>query len=80
METTLAVLMVLGIFVGIPAIIGFSIAGVYVLSDRRARRAERAQSVAEAIAAAEDMVAETQREQAAQATADQKTKEPVKTR
>ena len=41
METTLAILMVLGIFVGIPAIIGFAIAGVYILTDRRALRAER---------------------------------------
>ena len=35
METTLAILMVLGIFVGIPAAIGFAIAGVYVLGTRR---------------------------------------------
>ena len=48
METTLAVLMVLGIFVGIPAIIGFTIAGVYSLADHRARRAERAKAVAKA--------------------------------
>ena len=73
METTLAVLMVLGIFVGIPAIIGFTIAGMYILSNRRARRTERAQSVAEAIAAAEDMVAEAQREQPVETVGHQKT-------
>lgn len=31
METTLAILMVLGIFVGIPAIVGFAIAGIAIL-------------------------------------------------
>jgi len=45
METTLAILMVLGIFVGIPALIGFAIAGTYMLSDRRVRRAQRAKAV-----------------------------------
>ncbi len=47
METTLAILMVLGIFVGIPALIGFAIAGTYMRSDRRVRRAERAEAVKE---------------------------------
>ena len=47
METTLAILMVLGIFIGIPAVIGFTIAGVYILSSRRAVRAERARTVVE---------------------------------
>ena len=41
METTLAILMVLGIFVGIPAVVGFTIAGIYALGRRRALRAER---------------------------------------
>ena len=48
MEMTLAILIVLGIFVGIPAVVGFAIAGVYMMSDRRARRAERAKAVAKA--------------------------------
>jgi len=47
METTLAILMVLGIFVGIPAVIGSSIAGIYILSARRAVRAERTKAVEE---------------------------------
>ena len=55
METTLAVLMVLGIFVGIPAIIGFAIAGVYILVGRRAKRAERAQTLEGAVRAAEEL-------------------------
>jgi hypothetical protein len=46
MELTLAILIVLGIFIGIPAVVGFAIAGVYLLSDRRARRSERAETVA----------------------------------
>lgn len=45
MEMTLAILMVLGIFVGIPAIIGFAVAGVYVLAGRRTLRAERQATV-----------------------------------
>ena len=47
METALAILMVLGIFVGIPAVIGFTIAGIFIFSDRRARRAERAKALGE---------------------------------
>lgn len=48
MEMTLAILIVLGIFVGIPAVVGFAIAGVYIMSDRRVRRAERAKALAKA--------------------------------
>ncbi len=39
MEMTLAVLMVLGIFVGIPALIGFAIAGAYTLKVHRVVKA-----------------------------------------
>ncbi len=45
MELTLAILMVLGIFVGIPAIIGFTIAGGYLLVDRRAQKTKRTKAV-----------------------------------
>ena len=48
METTLAILMVLGIFIGIPAIIGFAVAGVYMLSARRVRHANHARVLGEA--------------------------------
>jgi flagellar biosynthesis component FlhA len=41
MATTLAILMVLGIFVGIPAVIGFTLAGIYVLAGRRAQKTEQ---------------------------------------
>lgn len=54
MELTLAILMVLGIFVGVPALIGFSIAGVYLMSDQRVRRAKRAKAAEEAKARVEE--------------------------
>jgi len=46
-ETVVAMLMVLGIFVGIPAVIGFAIAGVYVAAARRTDRAQRARLLGE---------------------------------
>ncbi len=70
METTLAILMVLGIFVGIPALIGFTIAGVYILSNRRVRRAERAKTV--------EAVAKALKEQPAEAVVKKVTKKRVK--
>lgn len=39
METVLAILMALGIFVGIPAVIGFTIVGTFALIEHRAKRA-----------------------------------------
>ncbi len=51
METTLAILMALGIYVGIPVIIGLTIGGAFVTADRRARKAEQARAVKEAEAA-----------------------------
>ena len=41
MEITLAILMALGIFVGIPLLIGLFIAGLYVKSDRKLLRKQR---------------------------------------
>ncbi len=38
MEMTLAILMVLGIFVGIPAVIGFAIVGTYALVNQKAKQ------------------------------------------
>ena len=52
MELTVAILMVLGIFIGIPAVIGFAIAGLYIRSDRQARRAARANALGKATAKA----------------------------
>lgn len=40
MELALSILMVLGIFVGIPAVIGLTIAGIYIQKDRRIRSTE----------------------------------------
>ena len=42
MELFLGILQGIGIFLVFPLIVAFSIAGVYILTDRRARRAERA--------------------------------------
>lgn len=48
MELALAIMMVLGIFVAIPAAIGFVIVGVFVLNTRRIRKAECAKAVEKA--------------------------------
>ena len=48
MEMTLAILMVLGIFVGIPAVIGFAIAGTYVLRQHRTVKVEHTKALGEA--------------------------------
>jgi len=55
METLLAILMVLGIYLVLPTILGFAIGGIYILSDRRAKRAERAKAAAEAEVEAEGL-------------------------
>ena len=47
MGTTLAILMVLGIFIGIPAVIGFAIAGMFVLKDRRVRATKSTKALEE---------------------------------
>ncbi len=67
METILAILMVLGIFIGIPAVIGFTIVWLYILSDRRTRRAERAKAV--------ESITEAQPEQPAEAVAEKSKRE-----
>jgi flagellar biosynthesis component FlhA len=59
METGLAILMVLGIFVGIPALVGIAIGGMYLMSNRRIRRAERARALAQAEAIAQEVPKET---------------------
>jgi hypothetical protein len=41
METILAILMALGIFVAVPAAIGFGLVGAYILRERRAQKALR---------------------------------------
>ncbi len=40
MTTTLAVLTVLGIFVGIPALVGLAIAAAYIKADGKAHQAQ----------------------------------------
>ncbi len=46
METFLAILMELGLYVGLPVAIAFAVGGVVVLSSRRATRTRRARSAA----------------------------------
>jgi len=69
METALAILMVLGIFVGVPALIGFATAGVYILSDRRVRKAKAAKAL--------EAVTEVPGVQPAETPAEEPTREPV---
>ena len=58
METFLAVLLALGIYVVIPILIGLSICTAAILYDRRHHKVEKTQAVEEA----EKMVSETPRE------------------
>lgn len=69
MELALAILMVLGIFVGIPAVIGFAIAGTYILRDRQAQKAKTAKAL--------EAVAEAPGAQPAEAPSQEPTREPV---
>lgn len=78
METTLAIMMVLGIFVGIPAVIGLAIGGAFVVADRRARRAEQTEARERAVAAAEKVVTGAKLQEVAGAVAHQKTRETTK--
>ena len=48
MELTLAILMVLGIFVGIPAVIGIAIAGVTILTKQPATKTEQTKAFVQA--------------------------------
>lgn len=71
METALAILMVLGIFVGIPAVIGFTIAGMYILGDRRVRRAGRVKALEEAVETLREWPAEAPGEAVAKVAAEE---------
>ncbi len=62
METALAILMVLGIFVGIPVLVGLAIVGVFIWSGRRVRRAERAKALEAAAEALGEKPAEARGE------------------
>jgi len=64
METALAILMVLGIFVGVPALIGLIVVGVVIWSDRLPRRVKRAKAKEAAAEGLGDELAETRGERA----------------
>lgn len=69
METFLAILMVLGIYVGAPLVIGSAIAGVIILGSRKTTRAKRAQALAEEAEAGLGTIAEAQTGQGVEAVA-----------
>ena len=48
MEMVLAILMVLGIFIGVPFIVGLAIGGAYMVHERRVFKTEKANSVEKA--------------------------------
>lgn len=48
MELTLAILMVFGIFIGVPFIIGLAIGSAYMVHERRALKTEKATAVKKA--------------------------------
>ncbi len=52
MEFTLAILMVLGIFVGVPVVVAAAIGGVYALGGRLVERAKRIEAEVETTEAA----------------------------
>lgn len=58
MEMVLAILMVLGIFIGIPAVIGFAISGVYLLNERKIRKIRQIKAVKEAATITEEPIKE----------------------
>ena len=70
METTLAILLVLGIFISVPAFIGFCIGGTRILLDRCVRRSGRTRLL-------EREVAELFNEEPAEARSEIMAKEPT---
>ncbi len=48
MEMVLAILMVLGIFIGVPFIVGLAIGGAYMVHERRVLKTEKANAVEKA--------------------------------
>jgi len=80
METFLAILMVLGIYIVAPSLIGLLIVGVVMLTSRRAQRAERANIVAEAEALATQHTETAGAAATEKATTEEVTKVPVTTR
>jgi len=63
METFLAVLMALGIYLVGPMILGFTIVGILYLADRYIRRAKQAKKLEEAVEDLEQVVAEAKYEE-----------------
>ncbi len=49
MEMALTVLMALGIFAGIPAVVGLTIAGMYIVKDNKVLKAQHAKALEAAV-------------------------------
>ena len=58
METFLAILMGLGIFVGIPVLIGLGVIGMYLLSNRRVLRTQRTRALESSTEAEEEQLSQ----------------------
>ena len=69
METFLAVLMAIGIYLVAPALLAFAIAGIFIMVDQRAKRAKQARSLEEAVEELEQVVAEAKLEEHAETAA-----------
>ena len=63
METFMAVLMALGIYLGVPLIIGLAIAGIFIMADQKIKRAKQTKSLEEAVEDLERVVAEAKSEE-----------------
>lgn len=74
MEVTSVVVLVLAVCIGIPGVIALAVAGVYRVSDRRARRAERVKVLEGTVAEA---LPEQPAEAGGEAVVKESTKEPV---
>ena len=70
METTLAILMVIGIFGVFPLVVGFTVAGAYILGSRLNRRIQRAKDNKE-------LTIETLNRELAEANTLTSTEEPI---
>ncbi len=78
MELALAVMMVLGIFIAIPAMFGFATAGVFLLKERRIRQAKRARSQVKMFDTLDNLIAEDEGRHSAETVSEEETRETVK--
>ena len=80
MELVLAILMGLGIFLVIPVIIGLSTIGIYLLNRRRVLNTEKGKLLKDAAADIENIIGEAEYNQVSGLSADEKSKDYVKSK